>query len=411
MMDAYPYRSKWLGIVPLFNLLAAAGLGLILRYAFVAELAGLNYKYILQGHSHVAMIGWLYLLLMVFLWHSAQHKKDALKNFSLLFWLTQGCVIGMLVSFPIQGYGLFSIIFSFIYLVLAYAFTLWVWKRSAGDPFFRAALVWLVLSTLGTWALAAIMSQKGQYATYYQGAIQFFLHFQFNGWFIFAALSLFFKMLGERKITYSAKDHRSFFTLLTLSTGLTFALAITWSSPRDIIFYINGLGVVLQALALYYFFRIIRAVGKSFLSNVKLMTKTLFYAALLSFFLKALIQLLVVIPSVAVISYTIRLYVIGFFHLVLLGMITQFLIAYGLEKHYFSCGSRFSKVGWAILLVGFILTELLLFGQGTLFWTGWGFIPGYYTIMFFASALLPMGILSALAGQILELNKSNPKTK
>ena len=410
-MDTSPYRLRWLGIIPLFNLLAAACLGLVLRVAFVRELPGLNYKYILQGHSHVAMVGWLYLLLTLFLYLGA-FGKDQDRKFRVLFWLTQGCIVGMLISFPLQGYGSISITFSTTYLLLAYIFTAWAWKKTAGDVFFRAALAWLVLSTLGTWVLAATMVYKGQFLAYYHGAIQFFLHFQFNGWFTFAVLSLFFRTLDEKGTACSFKDKLTFFRLLVLSTGLTFALAITWSAPRDFIFYINSLGAVLQVVALYYFLRITRAVKRSFLSGMKRITRVFYHVALWSFILKVLIQLFVVMPPVAVISYTIRLYVIGFFHLVLLGTITMFLIAYGLQKQYFTSKSWFSKAGWWLLVVGFILMESLLFGQGTMFWAGWGFIPGYYAIIFFVSALLPLGIAFALAGQILELNKmTNLKTK
>ena len=405
-MNSYVNQYKWVGIFPLFNLFAAACLGLLLRFAFIQEIPSLNYKNVLHGHSHVAMLGWLYLLLTVFLYHRPLHRAPD-KTFFILFFLTQASILGMLVSFPIQGYGPVSIVFSTIYLFLAYAFVRKVWLKSRGDLFFRAALLWLVLSTAGIWSLAVVMSQGNEYFAYYHGSVQFFLHFQFNGWFTFAALSLFFRVMEEFGISFSPRDHKTFFVLLMLSTLLTFALALSWAAPDEIMFYVNGLGVVLQVGALYFFLRIVRSAGRAYLSNVNLMVRIFSRAALLSFVLKVIIQLLVVIPSVAVISYTIRLYVIGFFHLILLGMITLFLIAYGLQKQYFTTNKLISKVGWWLILAGFVLMELVLFSQGTMFWTGLGFMPGYYVIIFIASSLLPVGVLCAFTGQVMELVKSN----
>ena len=52
-----------------------------------------------------------------------------------------------------------------------------------------------------------------------------------------------------------------------------------------------------------------------------------------------------------------------------------------------------------MLVIGFIMTEIILFGQGTLLWAGLGYVSAYYEIIFGASILLPLGILIATLGQ------------
>ena len=50
----------------------------------------------------------------------------------------------------------------------------------------------MLLSTLAIWSIPPIMIKMGAGSPIYQAAVQFYLHFQFNGWFIFAVLGLFF---------------------------------------------------------------------------------------------------------------------------------------------------------------------------------------------------------------------------
>ena len=49
-------------------------------------------------------------------------KKEVQKKYLVLFWCTQITILGMLVSFPITGYALFSIIFSTLFLLCSYWF-------------------------------------------------------------------------------------------------------------------------------------------------------------------------------------------------------------------------------------------------------------------------------------------------
>ena len=54
----------------------------------------------------------------------------------------------------------------------------------------------MVISTMGPWAIAVISAKGLAGSEYFNAAIYFFLHFQYNGWFAFAIIGLFFWLLG-----------------------------------------------------------------------------------------------------------------------------------------------------------------------------------------------------------------------
>ena len=142
------------------------------------------------------MLGWIYMIVFVLIIRFFIPKEKRQKPiYNRLFWLTEFSVIGMMIAFPIQGYALFSIVFSTMHILLSYVFCRLVWKDSLRDksPSQRLVLVsilFMILSTFGVWCLGPAVSTLGKQSAFYQIAIQFFLHFQFNGWFILAILSL-----------------------------------------------------------------------------------------------------------------------------------------------------------------------------------------------------------------------------
>ena len=117
--------STWLRIA-LLNFLIAAIMGASMRYAFVEELRWMDYRNIMHGHSHVAMLGWIYMALYALLIHYFLPKEKQDSNFyKKLFWFTEMTVVGMAVAFPLQGYAGFSIVFSSLHIIASYLF---IWR-------------------------------------------------------------------------------------------------------------------------------------------------------------------------------------------------------------------------------------------------------------------------------------------
>lgn len=378
-----------------FSIFLAAGiLGLTMRYIFIGEVPFLKYQNVMHTHSHIALMGWAFMLVsggIIYFFNEELHLGKVIRN---TLFLNTISVIGMTITFILQGYAFESIAFSTLHLVVAFYFGINVLRKlkssqkSTSHRFLRWSIYWYMLSSLGLLAIGPVSSMLGQLHPLYSGSIQFFLHFQFNGWFTFGALALVFKFIEDR-------DHNVYFStpiwiVLITSVLLTYLLSVTWSTPLDVLFYLNAAGVVLQGIAYGSILNQIIKHLKSIKFNFPLV-RTLIILGLGSLTIKVIIQMAVVIPFIAVISYTIHNYVVAFIHLIMLGSIT-FTIAALLVNESALPYNKTAIYGWSILAFGFILTEFILFGQGTLLWIKFGFIPGYYEVLFGSSTLLPIGI-------------------
>ncbi len=394
--------KSWIAIT-LVNFAIAAIMGLLLRLAFIIEVDWIDFKNMRHGHSHVALLGWLYLAFYSLIWLLFIPEEERNKRkYSILFWFTQSTVVGMMISFPVQGYGAFSIIFSTLHILASYVFVIFIWrhipyKSNLSGLLMRTAIVWMLLSTLGVWDLGPVMMLHLKNSILYHMSIQFFLHFQFNGWFTFGALAILFKLLSTHSVEIHAGRFRLFYFLMVISCILTFALAVTWSSPEDTLFFLNGAGVLIQLTALLAGAVLLYQGLKKMYRSSAFGVKVFFSIALISFVLKILVQACVVIPQIAVISYTVRQFVVGFIHLTMLGSISCFIIGVLIEKQLMNISSLTGRAGIRIFISGFFLTEIILFIQGNMLWAEMGFLPFYYEIIFIASIFLPLGLLLMLA--------------
>lgn len=357
---------------------------------FVTEIP-INYKFVLHAHSHTAMLGWAYPMVsgVLVFFHRIGVSDSRMK---LLLVLNVISGLGMAVSFLIQGYGPISIAFSGLHLVSAYLFAYFFLRKSTGtrasDRLARWGVIWMMISTAGLLAIGPVSTILGNNHPVYYSAIQFFLHFQFNGWFTFAVLSLLYRF-AENQGRSPALGPVSFW-LLQLSLVLTYALSITWSTPETFLFYLNSVGVLLQlsVVGLIIYRLWISLYDLNFPSES---VRMLLFLGLISLGGKIVAQSLAAVPAIAEISYTIRNFVIGFIHLVMLGSITLTVIAVSIYENFLPV-DRLARVGYIILIAAFLSTEFVLFGQGILLWSGVGFIDGYYGIIFGATCLFPIGI-------------------
>ncbi|MDO8994176.1 MAG: hypothetical protein Q7U83_13975, partial [Daejeonella sp.] len=122
------FLSKWLSI-SILNLLFVAALGLILRYKIAYSLPFLDQKHILHSHSHFAFSGWItqtLMILMIFYLNKTL-GKEINNRYRWLLYANLISSYGMMISFIIQGYGLYSISFSTLNIFAFYAFAFYFW--------------------------------------------------------------------------------------------------------------------------------------------------------------------------------------------------------------------------------------------------------------------------------------------
>jgi hypothetical protein len=386
--------KRWF-LIALANLFIAAIMGALLRGQFLGEIPFLRFRPWMHAHSHVAMLGWLFTATVVVLLHDGGRGTLDRRMQGLLIAL-QLAVFVMLLSFPVQGYGPVSIGASSIHMLLSYFVLarLWsasrAWPKAGSGRLTRWAIGMYLLSTLGIWAMGPLVATGNQGQEIYYWAVQFYLHFQFNGWFWFAALVLGVRW-AERQ-GFALQLDGPTLALWISSTVLTYALAIAWSEPHPAVFATVSVGVLLQLWAALRSLRILLRLQRRTHDHFPQWARILVGVALVGMALKVLVQTGVAVPSVAVMAFTLRTYVMGFIHLNTLAIMTTLLLVHALLQGWLDVRSKLVKAGVALLTAGIIGSELMLFAQGTFLWSGWGLIPGHYLHLLIASALMPLGV-------------------
>ncbi|GAB2499055.1 c-type cytochrome [Algoriphagus taiwanensis] len=390
--------------------LMASILGLVMRAFHVTEIPVLEYRYILHAHSHIALLGWGFMMLMGGMIFSVDNRVNLSKKYGWLMILLLISLIGMLLSFPVQGYGAISISFSTLFVVVSYGLIYRFWRvlkiqvKSSGIRLLRYAILGYLISTLGLWALGPVTVTLGRMHELYFMTIQWFLHFQLNAWFVLGTLGLlvFFAEKKGIQILISSTQR----AVLLVSVFLTYALVITWAEPSPVFFWINSLAVTIQAFA---YFIVLSKLWKILpLLPVGRFVFWMFKLSIFSLIAKGFLQILLVLPEVAVISYTIRMYVIGFLHLVLLGAMSFGITGLAIAERRIP-QTLLTKIAWNLVAIAFLGTELLLFGQGTMVWFKLGYLSWYHLGLFLLSILFPIGLsLAMLSHAIQRIHSDTP---
>ena len=160
-------KRFWIGL-SLLNLSVVALFGLLMRSKMLFSIPFLNYKNILNAHSHFAFGGWVGLALITFLIYDVLPRPLGQKRiYQRILWGMELSSIGMAISFPIYGYTGVSIIMSCFYIIVTYVFG-WVYfkdlKKGALPAIVQrlglGAVTSLVLSSLGPFLLAYILITK-----------------------------------------------------------------------------------------------------------------------------------------------------------------------------------------------------------------------------------------------------------
>lgn len=384
-------------------------MGLVLRGAFVWEISLLDYRNMMHGHSHVAMLGWVYLALYILIGDRfIPSEKWSNPVYTKLFWFTQFTVVGMMISFPIQGYGAISITFSALHILASYGFIYLVWRdhritKPAISLMLKTALVLMGISTIGVWSLGPIIEFDGRNSMFYQLAVQFYLHFQFHGWFTFALLALLLDIVSKKTLIHSI-TFKKFYAMLLASVILTYGLVLSWGFGGTVPLIVNGLGLLLQLVAMLLYLKLLKDADDRILSNLSPSVKGFYYFGMFTWIAKVAVQLAVLLPAAAAVALVLRPLMIGFIHLTLLGFVSGLLFALIFGSLQFSATDSLSYWGKVSFFSGFVLTELMLFVQGLFYWFQWGQLPAFYELIFGASLLLPLAIVLLGAGIIKHFN-------
>ncbi len=368
-------------------------------YAYYPDFP-VEYSNILHGHSHLAILGWAFLgVFVIFLnniWQELKQKKQAIAIAVTLFVVT----VLMFAAFIYQGYALFSIVLSTIHIFVEYWAAIFIYRRiksnfsipNTAKLFINGALMALIISSFGPFAIAYISASGMKGSNLYEMAIYFYLHFQYNGWLLLFLIGLFILILHLKKINLFNSALRIGFWLYFIALFPGYLLSVLWVEnlgiTADIIAGIGGIG---QWTGIIY---ILYAYVKSYHHIKTIYSKLTMISLSLSFlllFLKSTMEAGLLIPPLLPLIYDSRSVIIGYLHFTLLGFVSIFILTQYLMKDLLK-STKLTIYGAIIFIIGFLLNELLLFGQGLTEWLQIPGLPLYTGGLFTASVILTLGI-------------------
>lgn len=377
--------SRNLFSIALFFLLWSAGVGVLIRYVQTFGISGFEAGKWIQGHSHVAFLGWGFLGVMHLL---NQKTQFILQKWDVIFYTVLIIsLLGMMVCFPLFGYKLIPILFLVVFLLASYGILIRFYQHLkkyevAEKKWFTSALFYYFLSSVVVWIIPVVIAIYGK-STLYYNLIYFYLHFLYNGFFTFALWGLLFQKLGNNSNLIPQKAFKLFFLLMQITVIPTYILSLYWNPVSNVIQLIGISSATLQLIAIFMLL-------KQLLKQTKILNKSFIFLLIVGIFGdKILMQFLSSFYELANKAIALKPYfVVGYLHWFTIGFLTFSLI--WLSD---SLKNKLGKMGFVLLAMGFFITEIILFYKGIAILMGWNVDLLPFSGLFYGSLLLFIGVL------------------
>ncbi|MEO6456300.1 MAG: hypothetical protein ABIN97_19645 [Ginsengibacter sp.] len=398
--------QKWIRIA-FINLLIVALLGVIMRYKIAYYLPLIEQENFLHAHSHFAFSGWASQVLMILLWGFLSNylPNDSLKKYKWILLANLLCAYGMLASFLWDGYGIMAILFSNLSIAVSYSFAIIFWvdlnkiKIKIISPYwFKAALLFNVLSSFGAFFLSYMITNKIHHPNWFLSSTYYYLHFQYNGWFLFACMGLLSEYLAS---ILSFSLQKIIFWLFALACIPAYFLSALWLPIPLWVYIAVVLAAAAELLGWILLLKTIMQDKTEFFKNLSTQTKGLLILSATALTIKLLLQLGSTIPFLSKLAFGFRPVVIGYLHLMFLGVVSLFIIGF-CKMNKFIITARAGNTGIIIFVSGIILNEILLMIQG-LSYMNYISVPYINQLLLGAAACMFSGIFLL----VLELLKRN----
>lgn len=358
-------RTLWLKF-SVFNFVLVALLGVIMRYKILFSLPFLDQKHLQEAHSHFAFYGWitnvLYVLMVIYL--SKVKPEISPRKYNILIITNISASYAMIATFIYGGYFWGSIAASTVALLMSFAFTFFFVidvknLREASKKWFLGGLFFAVISSAGVFNLAYMKSSGNITQDLYLASEYFFLHFQYNGFFIFACIGLLLYSLKEAGSLISEKENKLMFWLMFFGCLIGFGLSVLWFKLSMPVFALIILASLAQTYGAVMLFRIVRRSWTHLILKWSAVQRFVLIFAGFAFAVKILLQLASNVPAISQFAFGFRNVVIAYLHLVLLMCIATYLLSQVLATNFFII-SRSLITGLKLFLAGIFLNELML---------------------------------------------------
>ena len=401
------HRTFWLKF-SVFNFFLVALLGVIMRYKIQYSFPFLDQKHLQEAHSHFAFYGWitnvLYVLIVNYI--SKVNPLVQLKKYEYLIMINLAASFAMLGAFMYGGYFWASIAASTAALLTSFVFCYFFVKdarkiQDVSKIWFLAGLFFAVISSVGVFNLAYMMSSKNISQDIYLASEYYFLHFQYNGFFIFSCIGLLLYSLKEAGSPISERNNRLMFWLMFFGCLVGVGLSVLWMKLPVFIFALIVLTTIGQTASAVMLFGFVRKSWTNLVLKWSPMQRFVLIYVGFAFAVKIALQLGSNIPALNQFAFGFRNVVIAYLHLVLLMCIATFLLNQILATNYFTV-TKTLLLGLKMFLLGIFLNELMLGLMGI-------FSIKYISIPYANHFLLYFSLLIFVALGIILLNMKTRK--
>ena len=216
-----------------------------------------------------------------------------------------------------------------------------------------------VLSALGIFCLSYMMATRHVIQELYLGSTYFYLHFQYNGFFLFSCIGLLVDTFQRKGYVIRKNQNRWIFLMMFAGGFLGFGLSVLWAQLPLWIYALVVLGTFLQTMGAAQIVLLAKENWSRIIENQLSVQKTALLIVGIAFIVKIVLQMVSVIPSVSQFAFGFRTIVIAYLHLILLMCISIFLLNEILNTQKFRLTKTVSTAMF-VLMAGILCNELVL---------------------------------------------------
>lgn len=385
------------------NFFLVAVLGVLMRYKIAYSLPIVDQKHVQEAHSHFAFYGWItqiiYVLIIRYL-HGII-PENQLKKYHTLLIVNAVSAYVMVPSFIYNGYFLLSIVASTAALLTSFVFFFFLLrdlkgKQDLAKPWFLGGLFFAVISSVGVFGLSYMMSSGNMTQNLYLASTYYYLHFQYNGFFIFSCIGLLIHSLKQIGAEVSEKDNKMIFWLMFIGCLIGFGLSVLWMKMPMWIFIAIILATIAQTIGAVKLYLLVKKNWTKLVLNYSSLQRFVLMYVGFAFFAKTVLQLGSTIPALSQFAFGFRNVVIAYLHLILLMCVSIFLINQILATNVFKM-TKPVITGLKLLLLGIFLNEAVLGLMGV-------FSIKYISIPYTPEILLAVSLLMMFSLLIIFFN-------
>lgn len=400
--------------ITVFNLFIVSLLGVIMRYKIAFYFPFLEQKHLQEAHSHFAFYGWITNAIYLFIYKILKQtiSKKKLISFHSAIIINLFASYGMLFSFLYGGYYWLSIVFSTVALFCSFYFLFIFYKNyksleTLSRIWFLGGLLFAVFSSLGVFNLSFMKITHHISQDLYLASTYFYLHFQYNGFFIFSCIGLLINTLENIGAKLNSSEIYLTFWLLFFSCFLGFGLSVLWLELPIWLYSMIVLSSLVQIFANVIILFWVRKNWMLILEKFTPLERFILIFVGVAFLAKVLLQLASTISAISQFAFGFRNIVIAYLHLVLLMCITGFLILKLLISKIFRLKKKF-VLGIKLFLLGVFLNELALGINGILS-IKYISLPYSQYILFGISILIMLSLLIILMNSKKNISQKSGK--